>query len=461
MRMDALKSRDLRTYIEAAPRRRAARTSSASRRAWSASTRRSSIRSRGPATRPRSALSLGAQKDWIGGVVTTSAALERDDPKHAGIEKLFYSKAIEDDIFKEKIELERQAKGFARQPGRTKNEQALAIAEILQKWDKVKVDALNGEGAWITEHSSRSARASSHDPDKMRRRRRRLPAARSITDFTDKRSAKCGRTAQAWVGKTLPRIDAKRMFGTTVDADKKLAEMYGGLVTGDHLEMTTVSEEPIYPNVARKVSAQRAFVWKSAEDQLAYMREFGRFDPTDAWLHGMRDGANKYALMKVFGSKPKENFEELLAYAKNRTMGKPRSSSWAQWENGAAQSLRGGVGRGGRPIATCLERHRQRRDGGAAAGQARPDAVRHAAGQRHDLARARYQGIGFSTATAAVLRLFPGRRWLGQARGRGAAAHRHPRPAARRHGALRRRRRAPARWRSSRTRSSRSPASRR
>lgn len=333
MVMDALKMRDLRTYTDAAAATEQgtyalgieARLAGVNTPFFDPKSRQGNQASVG-------ATSLGAQKDWIGGAVDDIRRLERDEPKFAGLEKLFYSKQIEDQIFIEKVELEKRAKGRAASPGKTKNEAALAIAEIMQKWDKAKIQALNGEGAWITEHSSFGASVS-HDPDKM------LAAGGSLMKrLTTRESNKLAFHAlweearQVWTAKTLQRIDARRMFGTTVDADKKLSEMFGGLVTGDHLQPAPVGGEQYFFDVARKVSAEREFAWKSAEDQLAHMREFGRYAPTDAWLNGMRYSADKYALMKAFGTKPKEAFEQLLTHAKDRTTGKPERRAFDKQE---------------------------------------------------------------------------------------------------------------------------------
>lgn len=325
IRMDALKFRDLRTFIEAAK--------SAKGGSYEMGLEARLVGVNVPFFDPKSragnqasvaATSLGAQRDWIGGAINDIRRLERDKPELAGLEKQFYSKAIENDIFTEKIELERAAKGYAAQPGRTKNAAAVEIAKILQKWDREKVKSLNAEGAWITEHSAFGATVA-HDPDKLIKAGGSWLERAFTTDKSDRFRGMWERARLVWASKTLQWIDAKKMFGTTVDADKKLAEMFGGLATGDHLEPTMSGEEKSYFNVASHVSAQRAFVWKSAEAQLAYMKEFGRYGATDAWLAGMRDSANKYALMKVFGSKPKETFEELVAYAHTRTMAKPEN----------------------------------------------------------------------------------------------------------------------------------------
>lgn len=280
------------------------------------------------------AVSLAAQKHWIGGAIEDLERIGMTDPAFAGIDKLFLSRAIEDDIFREKIELERAAKGQVATPGLTKNAAALKIAETLQKWDRVKITALNDKGGFITEHASWGARVI-HDPDRLL-----AAAGASFKRLTTREANAAGmkevwdQARAAWVAFTLQRIDAKAMFGTTVDADKKLAEMWGGLVTGDHMKMTTTAEEPFFLDVAQKVSRSREFVWKSADAQLEYMRQFGRFTPTEGWLAGMRDSANKYGLMSVFGPVPEKNFEEIIAYAKSRMTGDPAKRLFEKKENG-------------------------------------------------------------------------------------------------------------------------------
>lgn len=323
MRMDAVKLRDLRTYLEAAKAAGLSAEQGIEARMVGINRPFFDDKSRAGNQSSVGAISLGAQRDWIGGTITAIRKAERDDPNLVGLEKLFYSKAIEDEIFIEKIELEKKAKGRRdANPGVTKNAHARRIAEILHETDKRKVTALNAEGAWITEHSTFGASVM-HDPDRM------LRAAGALrTKMTPEKMRKAAfrelweDARRAWVAATLPRIDAKRMFGTEKDADKKLAEMFDGLVTGDHLKTDATAEAGFF-NVARKLSASREFVFKSAQDQLAYMRQFGRFGATDAWLYGMRYAADKFALMKVFGSTPKENFEELLAWSKAQVVGTP------------------------------------------------------------------------------------------------------------------------------------------
>ena len=253
------------------------------------------------------ALGLGAAKDWIGGVVTDLERLSKTDEALAGLDRIFYSRAIEDDIFREKWQLDAGDRG---KPGVTKNEQALAIAKVLHRWDQVRVQSLNAEGAWITDYAGYMMRVT-HDPDRIRKASKQSAFRRGF-EQSDR---------ETWASFTFQRLDVRRTFGGHSDPEKALAEMYGGFVTGDHLELETVSSDPVIVNVARQVSQQRTLHFKNADAALEYIKEFGRGTPTETWLNSMKASANHYALMKVFGSKPKENFEELLAYAKNVSVG--------------------------------------------------------------------------------------------------------------------------------------------
>jgi len=260
------------------------------------------------------ALSLGTKKDWLGGAVTDLERLGREDPAMAGLDAELYSQKNEDNIFREKWELDHGDRG---KPGITKDARALAIAKVLHKWDKARVTALNSEGAWITDYAGYLTRLT-HDPDRIRRAARPVsptdPGGYMYRGFTQA-------DREAWTHFTLAHLDVKRTFGSFEDADKRLAEMYGGFVDQSHMELETVSGEPGYPNIAGHVSHNREFHWKSADDWLAYNRKFGRYSATEAWLHSVNKSADHFALMKVFGSKPKEGFEEDLAYAKNASMG--------------------------------------------------------------------------------------------------------------------------------------------
>jgi hypothetical protein len=344
-REDAIKLRDLRNFVDSAVKAQHGAELAIEARLTGTNVPLFDPKSRAGNQLSAAALALGARKDWIGGVVTDLERIGRDDPKLRGLDRLFYSRAIEDDIFREKWQLD---SGELGKPGITKNEAALRIAEVLHKWDNVRVQALNSEGAWITNYAGYVTKLT-HDPDRIRR------AANPFRPLDPKSYFYRGFTQadrEYWAHKVLNHIDVKRTFGgQAAEADKVLAEMYGGFVTGDHLEMETVSGEPQVTNVAGLVSHQRTLHWKSADDWLAYNREFGRFTPTDAWLNSVTKSADHYALMKVFGSKPKENFDEIITYAKNRAMGQPERIAINKRENALRNRFAVVSGEADRPIA--------------------------------------------------------------------------------------------------------------
>jgi hypothetical protein len=302
------------------------------------------VRSRRGNRLSAAAIGVGAQRHLFSGFENDLARIAADNPQFRGLDALFASGKIENDIFIEKGELEAGAGG---RPGRTKNAAALKIAETMVKWDKVEMQMLNDAGAWITPRQRHLAEVT-HDANKMRRAAKPYnaldPRTYIYAGWTSKSRSVQEANRQAWAAKTLQYIDAKRMFGTEVDADKKLAEMYGGLITGDHLKMVTIEDGPMYANVAGKVSAKRAFVFKSADAQLAYMKEFGRFNATEQWIHTKRTAAMQYGLMKTFGPVPKEGLEQIINFAKNTLKGtadKDRFNKWApDLETGGGGALR-------------------------------------------------------------------------------------------------------------------------
>lgn len=344
MRIDALKLRDLRNFIDASPRLE----DGIEARLTGLNTPFFDQKSRAGNQLSAGALALGTKKDWIGGVVTDLQRLSRDKPELRGLDNLFYSRAIEDDIFREKWQLD---SGDSGKPGITKNPAALEIAKVLHKWDKVRVDALNNEGAWISSYKGFITRLT-HDPDRIRR------ASRPITPGDPKNYFYRGfaETDRAvWVDTVLKHIDAKRTFGnrSREEVRQALSTMYGGFVTGDHLEMELAPDQKVVgPNIARKVSQERTLHWKSAEDWLAYNKTFGRYSPTDAWLHNVGSSANHLALMKVFGSRPKENFDELLTYAKNKVVGKPERLTLDKREPALRNRYAVVSGEADRPVAS-------------------------------------------------------------------------------------------------------------
>jgi hypothetical protein len=230
------------------------------------------------------------------------------DLKREGLLDLYLSRQIEKEWFVEKVELDRGDDG---NPGRTRNPQAKRVAEIVHKWDKVMVDALNERGAAIENYSGFGTQMA-HDPDKIRKASK--PGAfRRGFEQADR---------EVWADFTARRLDLARTFGSTdlADATQRLAQAYGGFVTGDHLQYAIDHEPGTGPDQASALSMSRAFHWKSAEDQYDYMVRFGRGGPTLMNAERVRHMANQWALLRTYGTRPIEALESDFTWMKNRTM---------------------------------------------------------------------------------------------------------------------------------------------
>jgi hypothetical protein len=247
---------------------------------------------------PKGRLSVDAQyvalrRAWVGGF---SQDLER-----AGLDKIFASRAIEDKWTDELFQLNRGRDGS---PGITKDKQALEIARIVQKWQRVGMSAINREGGWVRSYSGYITRTS-HDADRIRRA-----------------------GPLKWASDVLPRLDLRRTFGT---ADRQhaldmLHQMFDPMAKGDHFDYGRPLEEPLYPSLANKASATRELHFKSGKDWRAYNEDYGVSNPTQTVVSALSIGARRVALMKEFGTKPAEAFEHDIQFIKATLQAESKSA---------------------------------------------------------------------------------------------------------------------------------------
>ena len=226
---------------------------------------------------------VALRRTWVGGFARD---LEAD-----GLDKLFASRQIEDKWADELFELNRGKSG---NPGVTMDAQALAIAKIVQKWQRTSMAAINREGGWVRSYSGYITKTS-HDADAIR-----------------------AAGAEKWIADTLPHIDIKRTFGT---ADRQraldaLREMWVPMKDGNHFDYGKPQDDPIYPNVANAASATRELHFKSGKDWRAYNDQYGVSNPTHTVVQAISIAARRTSLMKEFGTRPKEAFDQDVAYIK-------------------------------------------------------------------------------------------------------------------------------------------------
>jgi hypothetical protein len=246
---------------------------------------------------------VGLRRLWVGGF--------SNDLERAGLLHAFGSRALEDKWTAELFELNKRpsaawerakAMGDAGErdlweltgrgegpgnPGITKDKQALQIATIAQKWQKAAMASLNREGAWIRSYSGYITRTS-HSADK-------IGAA----------------GPERWINETLPHLDLRRSFGTADPqrARDALFAMHSSMALGDHFDYGKPAEEPLYPNAAKKASAERELHFKSGRDWLSYTDKYGDHNATHTFVQALVTGARRTALMKEFGTRPREGYD--------------------------------------------------------------------------------------------------------------------------------------------------------
>jgi len=213
---------------------------------------------------------------WVGGFAR--------DLEKAGLLKIFASRILEDRWTDELFELNKKGGG---DPGITKDAHALQIAKIAQKRQRQAMSSLNREGAWVRSYSGYITRTS-HDADRIR-------AAGPLQ----------------WAADTINHLDLKRTFGTSnrQQALDALRAMFDPFAKGDHFDYGRPLEEPLYPNTAKQASAARELHFKSGADWRAYNEKYGVHNATHTLVQALVTGARRAALMKEFGTRPREAYE--------------------------------------------------------------------------------------------------------------------------------------------------------
>lgn len=225
-------------------------------------------------------------------------ALERD-----GLDRLFAARALEREWATELAELNKTKGG---RPGITGSPEALKIAEHIRTFQKKSIDGINREGGWIKSYSGYITRTG-HDPDRIRRAG----------------GLKGDAARDRWIDDVLKHLDLERTFHDKDEAGarEKLKDLWKQFARGDHFDYSKPTEDLdglIKLDIAKKASESRELHFKSADDWLAYNKLYNPIGPTAQVMYSFDRGARTYALLKEFGSKPREAFEEDIKHLKGK-----------------------------------------------------------------------------------------------------------------------------------------------
>jgi hypothetical protein len=179
------------------------------------------------------------------------------------------------------------------------------------------MNEINDAGGWVRSYSGYVTRTG-HDSDLIRTGGRSQNGMMNVRPADRQQAAK-----QRWIDAIMRYADIPRTFGN-LDAAAILPELWERFARGEHFEIRPMDEDnPVYANVAAKASAHREIHFKTAADWRAYMAEFGTHDPTAAVVHAFDVAARRVALLQHFGTKPRAEFENDLAYLKGTLVHDP------------------------------------------------------------------------------------------------------------------------------------------
>ncbi len=211
------------------------------------------------------------------------------DLEKAGLMDVLRRGELDEDVTRALWDLEDEAK-LKELP-----DQAVEVAKILRKWqDVARIDG-NRAGAWIGKDEHYVVKQS-HHPD-------RLQAKGEVQ----------------WKADILPRLDIDRMFpeGPPKDLDDWLHEAYLNLTTGVRPERGDATAERMAAfkgpgNLAKRVSQERVFHFRSADDWYSYNRDYGFGNLREAYIQGLHRAAESNGLMQILGTNPEFNLKALV-----------------------------------------------------------------------------------------------------------------------------------------------------
>src|ERR1700722_2280646 len=200
---------------------------------------------------------------------------------------------------RELYELSMESAGEDANPGVTKNQHAIAIADAISKFMSLAKQNLNKAGAGIGDYAGYITRTA-HNGDKMRRA-----------------------GPDAWVSTIAPLLDRARTFEGVDNPDAFLRNVYDSLVTGVHLNDAegVGFKDPAFTgpaNMAKGLSESRTLHFKDADSWLDYQEKFGDGTLLEQVYNSLGRAARAQALMERWGTNPKAEFETDVRYLQEK-----------------------------------------------------------------------------------------------------------------------------------------------
>ena len=189
---------------------------------------------------------------------------------------------------------------------------ARAIAEVLHKYQMAARERQNRAGAYIRQRDGYVVRQT-HAPDRM---------------------AKAG--LDEWKANIRGKLDFDAMEVQPDQIEKFLDSAYQAITSGVRLTtpVSDISRAFTGPgNIAKKSSAERTLLFKSADDWFDYDQAFGTASLRESFMQDMQSSARNTALMMNFGTNPNAMLVKVTQRAEREWRSDPKK----------LKALRGGV----------------------------------------------------------------------------------------------------------------------
>lgn len=207
------------------------------------------------------------------------------DLKERGLFPIFNRGEFDRDISRELWDMSQK------KPKGAGNAKAREVAQIIRKYQDKMVEMENRAGAYIQKREGYITRQS-HNLQRMERA-----------------------GADAWAKEVGPRLDWDKMEIPLGDRPKFLKSAWEAMVTGKRKEIRGGDESDALfafkgpGNLAKKDSAHRVLIFKSADDWFDYNEKFGVGPLRESVLADFSRSARNTALMQKFGTNPRAMFD--------------------------------------------------------------------------------------------------------------------------------------------------------